>query len=101
LDAIEAGREMSSPRARIEATALRGRIASVGGRHHEGVAAAREAQVLSEGTDDLCLAGQTLADLAIVLRMAGMPEEAAAAGEAAAAKFEAKGATLLAQRVRG
>lgn len=101
LDGIEAGGEVTSLRARIVATALRGRIASARGRHDEAIVMAREAQTLSDGTDDLCLAGQALADLATVLRAGGMPEEASAAGASAVRKFEAKGATLLAERVRG
>jgi class 3 adenylate cyclase/tetratricopeptide (TPR) repeat protein len=100
LDGIEADDEVTSHRARIVAAALRSRIASARGRHDEAVVLARKAQTLSDGTDDLCLAGQTLADLAAVLRAAGRPAEASAAGTDAVRKFEAKGATLLAERIR-
>jgi class 3 adenylate cyclase/tetratricopeptide (TPR) repeat protein len=100
LDRVEAGGEVSSPRARIAATALRGRIASAMGRHEAAIGAAAAARSLSDGTDDLCLAGGTVFDLAVVLRAAGRAEDAASAGMAALRSFEAKGATVLAGRVR-
>ena len=99
LDRVETG-ELSSPRARIAAAALRGRIASAAGHSEEAIAAAVAARSLSDGTDDLCLAGETAFDLAIVLRAAGRGEQARNAGLAALRGFEAKGATMLAGRVR-
>ncbi len=59
-----------------------------------------EHKQLSTGIDDLCLTGETLFDLAVVLARAGMAAEAAAESVNALRKFEAKGATLLAGRVR-
>jgi class 3 adenylate cyclase/tetratricopeptide (TPR) repeat protein len=100
LDRIETDGELSSPRARIAAGALRGRIASATGRPEQAIAAAGAARSLSDGTDDLCLAGETTFDLAIVLRAAGMGQEARSAGLAALRAFEAKGAAMLAGRVR-
>ena len=70
------------------------------GRHNEAVTAARKAQELSADIDDLCLTGETLFDLAVVLARAGMAAEAAAESGQALRKFDAKGATLLAGRVR-
>jgi class 3 adenylate cyclase/tetratricopeptide (TPR) repeat protein len=100
LDRIETDGQLSSPRARIAAAALRGRIASAMGRSEQAIAAAEAARVLSDGTDDLCLAGQTAFDLAIVLRAAGSGQQARSAGLAALRGLEAKGATMLAGRVR-
>jgi hypothetical protein len=102
LAVAQAGRdgEVTSLRARIAAQALRARIASARERHHDAVAAATAARELSSGTDDLCLTGETLFDLAIVLAGAGMTPEAVAAGDCALREFEAKGAALLAGRVR-
>ena len=100
LDEVELDGEATSLRARIAAGALHARIASAREQHGEAVAAARRAQALSTGIDDLCLAGETLFDLAVVLASAALAAEAAAAGVNALRKFEAKGATLLAARVR-
>ena len=100
LDRIESGGEISSPRAMIAATALRGRIASAQGQSEQAIAAAAAAASLSDGTDDLCLAAETTFDLAIVLRAAGRAQEARSAGVAALRGFEAKGAVMLAERVR-
>ncbi|WP_406095722.1 AAA family ATPase [Kitasatospora purpeofusca] len=93
-------RDGGNPRARLGATALRGRLASARGDHGGAVAAATAARRLSEGSDDPCLVGETLLDLAIVLRAAGEAERATAEGTAALRMFEAKGATLPAGRVR-
>jgi class 3 adenylate cyclase/tetratricopeptide (TPR) repeat protein len=95
-----AGDETASLRARIAAGALHARIAAAREQHEEAVAAARRAHELSKGIDDPCLTGETLFDLALVLAGAGMAAEAAAAGGNALRKFEAKGAALLADRVR-
>lgn len=100
LEAIETDGELSSPRARIAAAALRGRIASAMGRSQQAITATATARSLSDSTDDLCLAGETALDLAIVLRAAGRNRDARDAGLAALRSFEAKGATMLAWRVR-
>jgi tetratricopeptide (TPR) repeat protein len=100
LDEIEIDDEATSLRARIAAAVLHAKIASAREQHDEAVAAARRAQELSTGIDDLCLIGETLFDLAVVLARAGMGPEAAAEGLSALWRFEAKGATLLAGRVR-
>jgi class 3 adenylate cyclase/predicted ATPase len=99
LDEVEMDDEATSLRARIAAGALHAKIASAREQHDEAVAAARKAQELSTGIDDLCLTGETLFDLAVVLARAGMAAEAAAESVNALRKFEAKGATLLAARV--
>ncbi|WP_053650373.1 AAA family ATPase [Streptomyces sp. XY431] len=96
----DSDRDGGNPRARLGATALRGRLASARGDHSEAVAAATAARRLSEGSDDPCLVGETLLDLAIVLRAAGQAERATAEGTEALRMFEAKGAALPAGRVR-
>ncbi|MFD4910015.1 AAA family ATPase [Kitasatospora purpeofusca] len=93
-------RDGGNPRARLGATALRARLASARGDHGGAVAAATAARRLSEGSDDPCLVGGALFDLAIVLRAAGEAGRATAEGTEALRKFEAKGATLPAGRVR-
>ncbi|MFE2105513.1 AAA family ATPase [Kitasatospora sp. NPDC059463] len=94
------GAHGGNPRARLGAAALRARIASARGRHGEALAAAESARRLSAGSDDPCLAGETLLDRAIVLRAAGRAGRARAEGTEALRMFEAKGATLPAGRVR-
>ncbi|GAA4605252.1 AAA family ATPase [Actinoallomurus liliacearum] len=100
LDRVEREGGLTSLRARIGSAALRGRIASAQGRHGEAVTAATAARDLSIDADDLCLAGETLLDLAIVLRAAGRTDQAMIEGTAALRRFETKGATLPADRVR-
>jgi class 3 adenylate cyclase/predicted ATPase len=100
LDQVEGHGEVVSLRARITARALRARIASARGHHDEAAAAARSARELSADIDDLCFTAETIFDLAVVLANAGMTHEAAAEGRNALGAFEAKGATLLAGRVR-
>ncbi|HMH91871.1 MAG TPA: AAA family ATPase [Streptosporangiaceae bacterium] len=89
-----------SLRLRISVTALRGRIALASGQPDRAVALARQAATLAAGTDDLCLSGEALFDLAIVLRATGRAAEATAAGNTAAQRFDAKGAALLTREVR-
>jgi class 3 adenylate cyclase/tetratricopeptide (TPR) repeat protein len=100
LDRIERAGELTSLRARIGSAALRGRIASARGRHDQAVTAGTAARDLGADTDDLCLVGETLFDLAIVLAAAGIPGRATAEGTEALRRFEAKGATLRATRIR-
>ena len=61
---------------------------------------AREAVALADKTDLLNTQGDTLADLAAVLALAGQPAEAASALEQAAAQFERKGNLVSLERVR-
>ncbi|MFJ6135223.1 AAA family ATPase [Kitasatospora sp. NPDC092286] len=100
LDRIDRDAGTAGLRARLGSAALRGRIASARGRHEEAVAEAMAARSLAAGSDDLCLTGEALFDLAIVLRAAGTTGRATAEGTEALRRFEAKGATLPAARVR-
>ena len=61
---------------------------------------AREATALAAGTDFLDLRGQAAADLGEVLRLAGRPQESAAALAEALELFEEKGNFVAAERVR-
>jgi tetratricopeptide (TPR) repeat protein len=100
LDRLARGGPGMSLRARIITTSLRGRLASAQGRHDEAGTLAAQARELSDSVDDPCLAGEVLFDLAIVLRAAGLPDRAADVAAQALERFEAKGAVLLASRVR-
>jgi class 3 adenylate cyclase/tetratricopeptide (TPR) repeat protein len=100
LDRLAQGGPGVHLRARIVTTALRGRLASSHGRHDEAGALAVQARELSDSVDDPCLAGEVLFDLAIVLRAAGRPDRAANSAAQALERFAAKGAALLASRVR-
>ena len=86
-------------RARVLVLGLRGRLAAAVGDVGAAMAAAREAVSLSESTQDPCLQGDAWTDLAVVLREAGQPDSAAA--RTALARYESKGAVLLAARIRG
>lgn len=99
LGRIEAKAEGALLRTQIVTDALRGRLASAAGSHDRAVAVARRAAELSGGTDDPCLAGAALFDLAVVTKAAGQSAEAAEAAAAALERFEAKGASLPAGRV--
>lgn len=100
LDRLSPDHRGRRPRDQVIVTALRARLACVLGGHSEAATLARQAGELACATDDLCLAGMALFDLAIVLRTAGRHEESAAAAIQALARFDAKEASLLATRVR-
>jgi class 3 adenylate cyclase len=100
LDRIEAGQAALDVGTRICVSALRGRIASARGAHQLALRQAEAATELAEGTDDLCLRGETLLSLAAVQRAAGLASAAAASAAAAVSHYEAKGATLPAARAR-
>jgi hypothetical protein len=100
LDRVEAGPAALDVGTRITVCALRGRIASARGKHDLAIAFASTATELAEGTDDLCLRGETLLSLAWVQSAAGLASAAAASAAAAAERYQAKGATLPASHVR-
>jgi class 3 adenylate cyclase/tetratricopeptide (TPR) repeat protein len=100
LDELEAEGADLVLRTRIWTEALRGRIAAAQGSPDAALRFARRAAGLSDETDDPCLAADALVDLAVVALAAGRDTEAVAAGTAALQRFEAKGATLPASRVR-
>ncbi len=70
------------------------------GEHAEAERLAREAVAIGEDTDMLDAQGDTHADLAEVLSLAGRPKEAAEALEQALARYERKGNVVMAGRTR-
>src|SRR5262249_15181418 len=100
LDRLAVHRTSLNLRARIATTALRGRVASWNGHHHDAVALLTQTRELSDAVDDPCLAGDVLFQLAIVLHDAGFHDRAASVAVQALERFTSKGATLLAERVR-
>jgi class 3 adenylate cyclase/tetratricopeptide (TPR) repeat protein len=100
LDRIAAGPEPRDVGTRVTVGALRARIASARGEHAVAIRHAEAAMELAEGTDDLCVRGETLASLAWVQRAAGLASAAAASAAAAVDRYQAKGAILPVSRVR-
>ncbi|WP_327048798.1 AAA family ATPase [Microbispora sp. NBC_01189] len=80
--------------------ALSARIASLDGDHGAAGALAARAEELLARTDDPCLCGDVLADLARVHHAAGRTGPAAEAAARALRGYAAKGAELPARRVR-
>jgi len=78
----------------------RAKICARRGELEEAEALARDAVALAEKTDLLNTQGDTLADLAEVLALAGRPAEAAAVLQQAAKVFEHKGNLASLARVR-
>ena len=100
LDRLDGEGAGENPRVRLEGAVLRGRIASRAGDHAAAVEWALRAWELCDGTDDLCLTGRVLADVAVVFCDAGRVAEAREAAVEAVRRFETKGATPAAERVR-
>lgn len=104
-DAAEAAAALSAAscgpdlRTTIQLKALAARIDAENGRADLAVIAASEAVTMSEQTDDLCLQGDCLADLAVVLHSAGQLAGAAVAADRACGRYQAKEATWLSKRV--
>jgi ATP/maltotriose-dependent transcriptional regulator MalT len=80
--------------------AVRAKIRARRGELAEAEAMGREAVALVEKTDMLNTQGDTLADLAEVLSLAGRPAEAISVLEQAAEIFERKGNRISLERVR-
>ena len=89
--------DLSSQARWREAQAL---VFAARGEHADAERLAREAVEITEGTDNLNLQGDTLADLAQVLAAAGRTEEAVAALEQALDRYERKKNLVMAERVR-
>lgn len=100
LDAImRGGAARMTLQTRIACEALLARILCAQGDHRRATVAAATAHELSDRVDDVCLVGEVLLDLAVVLEAAGHPDRAATAAARASHLFEAKGASSLAARV--
>ena len=79
---------------------VRAKVLARRGEHAEAERLAREAVAVGEETDMLDAQGDTHADLAEVLLLAGKPDEAAAALEQALERYERKGNLVSTQRAR-
>ena len=79
---------------------VRAKVLARRGEHSEAERLARETLAIGEATDDLNGQGDTYADLAEVLLLAGKPAEAAAALEQALERYERKGNLASAQRTQ-
>ena len=79
---------------------VRAKVLARRGEHAEAERHAREAVTIGEDTDMLDPQGDTHADLAEVLLLAGKPDEAAAAFEQALERYERKGNVVMAARTR-
>ncbi|MEU4225870.1 AAA family ATPase [Nonomuraea sp. NPDC026600] len=92
--------EAGVPQLRGELTAIvmRGAIASLNGAHADAVSAAERATALLESTDDPCLQGDVLVEIARIQRAAG--RDPAEAARRALDAYLSKGASLPARRVR-
>jgi tetratricopeptide (TPR) repeat protein len=77
---------------------VRAKVLGRRGEHAEAERLAREAVAIGEETEVLNAQGDTYADLAEVLLLAGRPEEAAEAFEQALARYERKGNIVMAAR---
>ena len=78
----------------------RAKVLARRGEHAEAELLAREAVAIGEETDLLDPQADTHADLAEVLRLAGKPDEAAAALEQSLERYERKGNVVMAERAR-
>jgi class 3 adenylate cyclase/tetratricopeptide (TPR) repeat protein len=87
--------------AQIGWRAVRAKILARAGSIEEAVRLAREATEMAAGIDFLNLRAKALADLAEVLRLAGEPEESAAAVQEATRLYEQKGNVAAAARLVG
>lgn len=101
LTADPAGTQTADLRTQVTIQALSARILSARGEHDQAVRLAAETARIGADTDDLCLQGDALFDLAIVLGGAARADEASAAGIRALRRYQARGATRLIARVEG
>jgi class 3 adenylate cyclase/tetratricopeptide (TPR) repeat protein len=80
--------------------AARAHVLAASGELEGAEAAAREAVRLSERSDDICLRGDALVDLAAVLDLAGRVSDAAGALRAAIVLYQRKGNAVSADRAQ-
>ena len=79
---------------------VRAKVLARRGEHAEAERLAREALAIGEATDDLNGQGDTYADLAEVLLLAGKPDEATATLEQALERYKRKGNLVSTQRAQ-
>jgi tetratricopeptide (TPR) repeat protein len=97
-EASEAEAAADDISAQVQWRAARAKILARAGGVEEAEALGREAVGLAEQTDFLVVRGDSLADLAAVLRIAGRADEGRAALAEAARLYERKGHTVAARR---
>ncbi|MFI7037839.1 AAA family ATPase [Microbispora rosea] len=100
LDRLRAAGGRLQARGELTLLALSARVASLDGDHGAADALAARAEDLLARTDDPCLRGDVLADLAVAHRAAGRTGAADRAATRALGDYAAKGAELPARRVR-
>lgn len=100
LDRVRAAGGRLQARGELTLLALSARVASLDGDHGASGALAARAEELLVRTDDPCLRGDVLADLAVAHRAAGRTGAADLAAARALGDYAAKGAELPARRVR-
>ncbi|GLX11101.1 adenylate/guanylate cyclase domain-containing protein [Microbispora sp. NBRC 16548] len=100
LDRLRAAGGRLQARGELTLLALSARVAALDGDHGAAGALAARAEELLARTDDPCLRGDVLADLAVAHRAAGRTGPAALAAARALRDYAAKGAELPARRVR-
>ncbi|WP_432868279.1 AAA family ATPase [Microbispora rosea] len=100
LDRLRAAGGRLQARGELTLLALSARVASLDGDHGAADALAARAEDLLARTDDPCLRGDVLADLAVAHRAAGRTGAADRAAARALGDYAAKGAELPARRVR-
>ncbi|TQS23068.1 AAA family ATPase [Microbispora sp. KK1-11] len=100
LDRLRAAGGRLQTRGELTLLALSARVAALDGGHGAAGALAAQAEELLARTDDPCLRGDVLADLAVAHRAGGRTGPAAQAAARALRDYAAKGAELPARRVR-
>ncbi|MEU7915970.1 AAA family ATPase [Microbispora bryophytorum] len=100
LDRLRAAGGRLQTRGELTLLALSARVAALDGGHGVAGDLAARAEELLARTDDPCLRGDVLADLAVAHRAAGHTGPAALAATRALRDYAAKGAELPARRVR-
>ncbi len=102
LDGLEASHAAGGLESRGELTllALRARLAALSGDHDTALGLAARAEERLGRTDDPCLRGDVLIELADTYGAAGRPAESADAAARALRHYTAKGAALPAERAR-
>ncbi|MEO3813310.1 AAA family ATPase [Sphaerisporangium sp. B11E5] len=100
LDRLEEDAARLQSRGELTWLVLRARVLSFAGDHRAAVALTVRAEQLLERTDDPCLRGDVLVEIADICREAGLPAESAAAARRALRHYTDKGAALPAARAR-
>lgn len=98
--AIASGQPEADLRTQVLVQALSSRLAAERGTVDHGVTAGQEAVRLAEQTQDPCIQADALFDLGAALASAGRHAEAVVAAQTALTRCTAKGAEVIAMRIR-